>query len=212
VIEPMTVATDRLADQKSLSFDEFLVQYGGDKRYELIDGEVFDLEPTGPHEEVAGFLSQKVCFQIESAQLFWTVLQRPLLRPPHIDMTAFRPDVAVIDRSELSNEPLWPEQSILTRGSSIKFVAEVVSSNWQNDYSRKMEDYAALGIPEYWIADYRGLGGTKHIGYPKQPTLSICLLQGREYQVQLLRGDQPIALPTFPDLKLTAAQVLTAGQ
>jgi Uma2 family endonuclease len=139
-------------------------------------------------------------------------LQRPLFRPPHIDMTAFRPDVAVIDRTELVHEPIWPEQSILTRGSSIKFVAEVVSSNWQNDYSRKIEDYASLGIPEYWIADYKGLGGIKHIGQPKQPTLSICLLGDGEYKIQILRGDEPIVSPTFPGLKLTAEQVLSAGR
>lgn len=89
-------------------------------------------------------------------------------------MTAFRPDIAVIDRTQLPQEP--PDQSILTLGSSIKFVAEVVSGNWQNDYARKVEDYAALGIPEYWIADYAGLGGTRHIGKPKQPTLSVCTL------------------------------------
>jgi Uma2 family endonuclease len=206
----MTVALDRPIQQKSLTFDEFVVQYGGDKRYELIDGEVFDLEPTGPHEEVAGFITQKICFQIELVQMPWTVFQRPLFRPPHIDMTAFRPDVAVIDRLELVHETLWPEQSVLTRGSSIKFVAEVVSSNWQNDYSRKMEDYATLGIPEYWIADYKGLGGVKHIGQPKQPTLSICLLGDGEYKVQILRGKEAIVSPTFPGLNLTAEQVLRA--
>jgi Uma2 family endonuclease len=206
----MTVALDRFIQPKPLTVDEFVAQYGDDKRYELIDGEVFDLEPTGLHEEVAGFITQKVCFQIELAQLYWTVLQRPLFRPPHIDMTAFRPDVAVIDRAELAHEPIWPEQSILTRGSSIKFVAEVVSSNWQNDYSRKIEDYAALGIPEYWIADYKGLGGIKHIGQPKQPTLSICVLGEGEYKIQTLRGAEPIISPTFPGLKLTAAQVLMA--
>jgi Uma2 family endonuclease len=208
----MTLALDRQIQQKPLTVDEFVAQYGDDKRYELIDGEVFDLEPTGPHEEVAGFITQKVCFQIELVQLYWTVLQRPLFRPPHIDMTAFRPDVAVIDRTELVHEPIWPEQSILTRGSSIKFVAEVVSSNWQNDYSRKIEDYASLGIPEYWIADYKGLGGVKHIGHPKQPTLSICLLDDGEYKIQILRGDEPIVSPTFPGLKLTAEQVLSAGR
>jgi Uma2 family endonuclease len=207
----MTVALDRPIQQKALTVDEFLVQYGGDKRYELIDGEVFDLEPTGPHEEVAGFITQKICFQIELVQTPWTVFQRPLFRPSSIDMTAFRPDVAVIDRTELVHEPLWPEESILTRGSSIKFVAEVVSSNWQNDYSRKMEDYAALGIPEYWIADYKGLGGVKHIGQPKQPTLSICLLGDGEYRVQILRGQETIVSPTFPGLNLTAEQVLRAG-
>jgi Uma2 family endonuclease len=208
----MTVALDRRIQQKPLTVDEFVAQYGDDKRYELIDGEVFDLEPTGPHEEVAGFITQKVCFQIELVQLYWTVLQRPLFRPPHIDMTAFRPDVAVIDRTELVHEPIWPEQSILTRGSSVKFAAEVVSSNWQNDYSRKIEDYASLGIPEYWIADYKGLGGIKHIGHPKQPTLSICLLGDGEYKIQILRGDEPIVSPTFPGLKLTAGQVLSAGR
>ncbi|NJM48414.1 MAG: Uma2 family endonuclease [Alkalinema sp. RU_4_3] len=207
----MTVALDRPLQQKALTFDEFVAQYGGDKRYELIDGEVFDLEPTGPHEEVAGFITQKICFQIELVQIPWTVFQRPLFRPPHIDMTAFRPDVAVIDRTELVHEPLWPEESILTRGSSIRFVAEVVSSNWQNDYSRKMEDYATLGIPEYWIADHRGLGGVKYIGQPKQPTLSICLLDDGEYKVQILRGEEAIVSPTFPGLNLTAEQVLRAG-
>jgi Uma2 family endonuclease len=90
-------------------------------------------------------------------------------------------------------------------------VAEVVSSNWQNDYARKTEDYAVLGIPEYWIADYGGLGGTRHIGKPKQPTLSICTLVKGEYDIQLLRGDQPIVSPTFPGLALTAAQVLGQG-
>ncbi len=133
------------------------------------------------------------------------------MRPSNIGMTAFRPDVAVVNRDELTKEMLWSEQSILTLGSSIKFVAEVVSSNWQNDYARKVEDYAALGIPEYWIADYAGLGGTRHIGKPKQPTLSVCTLVNGEYEIHLFRGNQTIVSPTFPGLKLMAEQVLRAG-
>jgi Uma2 family endonuclease len=207
----MTLATDRPIQQKPLSFDEFIAHYGGDNRYELIDGEVFDLEPTGPHEEVAAFITTKVCVQIDGTNLPWFVLQRGLLRPSNMEMTAFRPDVAVIDREALNKELFWPDQSILTLGNSIKFVAEVVSSNWQNDYARKVEDYAALGIPEYWIADYAGLGGTRHIGKPKQPTLSVCTLVDGEYDIQPLRGNQIIVSPTFPGLKLTAGQVLSAG-
>ncbi|MEG4808300.1 Uma2 family endonuclease [Microcoleus sp. F8-D3] len=208
----MTIAIDQPIQQKPLSFDEFIARYGGDNRYELIDGEVFDLEPTGPHEEVAAFITTKICVQIDGTGLPWFVLQRGLLRPSNIGMTAFRPDVAVVDRDELTKELFWYEESILTLGSSIKFVAEVVSSNWQNDYSRKVEDYAVLGIPEYWIADYAGLGGTQHIGKPKQPTLSICTLVNGEYQIQQIRGNQTIVSLTFPDLKLTAEQVLMAGR
>ncbi|KGF71382.1 hypothetical protein DO97_21580 [Neosynechococcus sphagnicola sy1] len=208
----MTIAIDQSIQQKPLSFDEFLARYGGDNRYELIDGEVFDLEPTGPHEEVAAFITAKICVQIDRTGLPWFLLQRGLLRPANIGITAFRPDVAVVDRDELTKEPLWSDQSILTLGSSIKFVAEVVSSNWQNDYARKIEDYAVLGIPEYWIADYAALGGVRHIGKPKQSTLSICILVDDEYEIQQLRGDQSIVSPTFPDLKLTAEQVLRAGR
>ncbi|MEO0014403.1 MAG: hypothetical protein RLZZ535_2792 [Cyanobacteriota bacterium] len=208
----MTITIDQAIQQKPISFDEFLVSYGGNNRYELIDGEVFDLEPTGSHEEVAALITTKICVQIDATCLPWFVLQRGILRPTNIGMTAFRPDVAVVDRDELAKEMLWSDQSILTLGSSIKFVAEVVSSNWQNDYSRKVEDYAVLGIPEYWIADYAGLGGTRHIGKPKQPTLSICTLVNGEYEIQLLRGNQTIRSLTFPDLKLTAEQVLKAGK
>ncbi len=208
----MAIATDRPIQQKLLSFDEFLARYGGENRYELIDGEVFDLEPTGQHEEVAAFVTTKVCVQIDGIGLPWFVLQRGILRPSNSGMTAFRPDVAVVNRDELTKELLWSDQSILTLGSSIKFVAEVVSSNWQNDYARKVEDYAALGIPEYWIADYAGLGGTRHIGKPKQPTLSICTLVDGEYEIQQFQGNQTIVSPTFPELKLTAEQVLRAGK
>jgi Uma2 family endonuclease len=208
----MTLAIDQLIQQKPLSFDEFLVRYGGNNRYELIDGEVFDLEPTGQHEEVAAFITAKICVQIDGTGLPWFVLQRGLLRPSNIGMTAFRPDVVVVDRDELSKELLWSDQSILTLGSSIKLVAEVVSSNWQNDYARKIEDYAALGIPEYWIVDHAGLGGTRHIGKPKQPTLSICTLVDGEYEIQQVRGSEIIVSPTFPELRLTAEQVLRAGR
>jgi Uma2 family endonuclease len=207
----MSIGLNRPTQPKPISFDEFLTRYGDDNRYELIDGEVFDLEPTGQHEEVAAFLTTKLCVQIDRLGLPWFVLQRGLLRPANLEMTAFRPDIMVVDKHELSQEPLWSEQSILTRGNSIKFIAEVVSSNWQNDYARKVEDYAVLGIPEYWIVDYAGLGGTRYIGKPKQPTLSICTLVDGEYEIQQYRGSQSLICATFPDVILTAEQVFQAG-
>lgn len=119
----------------------------------------------------------------------------------------------VLDRSALSKEPLWSSQPVAKLGRTIKFVAEVISSNWQNDYARKFEDYALLGIPEYWIADYQGLGGEFFIGRPKQPTLTVCILgeEGR-YERQLLRGNQPIVSSVFPSLNLTAEAVLRTGR
>ena len=214
----MTVATDRptRADleviQKPVTFDEFIRDYGDDDRYELIDGEVFDLEPTGPHEEVGAFISRKLNVQIDLNDLPYLMPYRCLVKPLGL-FTGFRPDVVVLDRASLDREPLWAKEPVITLGGSVKFVAEVVSSNWQNDYARKVEDYAVLEIPEYWIADYGALGGVDYIGHPKQPTLTICILgEDGFYKKQRLQGDDAIVSPTFPALNLTAVQVLTAGR
>ncbi len=49
---------------KPLSFEECLLRYGDNLRYELIDGELRDMEPTGPHESVAGKLAGRVFAEI----------------------------------------------------------------------------------------------------------------------------------------------------
>lgn len=38
-------------------------------------------------------------------------------------------------------------------------VVEIVSGNWRDDYLTKLAEYEALGIPEFWIVDYLGIGG-----------------------------------------------------
>jgi Uma2 family endonuclease len=207
----MALARDRSTQSTSLSFDAFLAQYGDDSRYELIDGELFDLEPTGPHEQVAAAIARWLNYDIVQQGADYFIPHRCLIQPL-ANQTGFRPDVIVLDRAALSQEPLWASQPVVTLGSTIKCVAEVVSSNWQNDYARKLEDYALLGIPEYWIADYQGLGGEFFIGRPKQPTLTLCILnsEGR-YDRQLLRGDQRITSSIFPNLNLTAQAILGVG-
>ncbi len=208
----MALVTDRLTQPIPLSFEDFLAQYGDDDRYELIDGELFDLEPTGPHEEVAAGIGQWLNYEIVQQGVNYFIPHRCLIKPL-ASGTGFRPDVIVLDRAALSKEPLWSSQPVVTLGSTIKFVAEVVSSNWQNDYARKFEDYAILGIPEYWIADYQGLGGELFIGRPKQPTLTVCILgEDDRYDRQILRGDQQIVSSVFPGLNLTAEAVLRAGR
>ena len=91
-------------------------------------------------------------------------------------------------------------------------VVEIVSTNWRDDYQRKAADYEEMGIPEFWIVDYLGLGGRRYIGTPKRPTFSVYQWVDGEYQVSLFRGNQAIASPTFPTLELTLAQVLQGSQ
>jgi Uma2 family endonuclease len=196
---------------KLLTFDEFVACYGDNERYELIDGELIDMEPTGPHEEVAAFVLRKVNVEIDRLNVRWFTPARCLIKPLGTS-TAFRPDVVVLDKAAIANEPLWQREPIITLGASIKVVIEVVSTNWQNDYARKLDDYQALGIPEYWIVDYLGLGGTFFIGSPKQPTLTICQLEEGCYKMSRFRSADRLVSPTFPELDLTAEQVFNAGR
>ena len=196
---------------KLLTVDEFITHYGDRDRYELIDGELTEIEPTGPHEQVSAFIGRKLNVEIDRQNLSYFIPPRCLIKLLGTE-TAFRPDVIVLDETELINEPLWKQEPVITSGNSIKLIAEVVSTNWQNDYARKVEDYALLGVPEYWIIDYLGIGGREYIGKPKQPTITICTLREDEYQKDLFQNNTQLVSFIFPELQVTAEQVFTASR
>lgn len=191
-----------------LTFDAFVAQYGDDPRYELIDGELRDMEPTGPHESVSGKLAGRLFVEILRLNRNWTIPKSALIRPPAAEVTALRPDVVVLDEAQLTVEPLWEREPILTGGRAIKLVVEVVSTNWQDDYARKVEEYAFLQIPEYWIVDFRGLGGIDFIGKPKQPTFTVCQLVEERYQKQQYRLNDPVSSQLLPELSLRLMDVM----
>ena len=200
------------AAPKLLTFDDFIARYGDNELYELIDGELIDVELTGPHEEVAAFVLRKVNVESERLSVTWFTPARCLIKPLGTS-TALRPDVVVLDKAAITNEPLWRNEPIITLGASVQLVVEVVSTNWQNDYARKVEDYSTIGIPEYWLVDYLGLGGRDYIGNPKQPTISIYQLSasGNQYHKPAqFRGSDRIISPTFNSLQLTAEQIFAA--
>ena len=205
-----------LAFSPLLSFEEFLTTYQDNPRYELADGELVDLEPTGPHVReaaslkltVAGKIASKLSIEIERQAKPWFIPRTCLIRPFADVITARRPDVVVLDEPVLVNEPLWEKEPVIALGTSVKLVVEVVSTNWETDYARKIEEYALLGIPEYWIADYRGLGGRAFIGRPKRPTFTVCRLVDEDYEQQQYRLGQPITSPLLPNLSLKLDDVM----
>ncbi|MBN3951733.1 MAG: Uma2 family endonuclease [Nostoc sp. NMS7] len=196
---------------KVLTVDEFISCYGECDRYELIDGELIEMEPTGQHEQVSAFIGRKLNVEIDRQDLSYFIPHRCLIKLLGTQ-TAFRPDAIVLDQTQLINEPLWQQQPVITSGNSIKLIAEVVSTNWQNDYARKVEDYALLGVTEYWIVDYLGIDGREYIGKPKQPTVTICTLIEDEYQKHLFQNNDQLISSIFPNLQLTAQQIFTAGR
>lgn len=77
---------------------------------------------------------------------------------------------------------------------------EVVSpESVKCDYRFKRSEYAALGIPEYWIVD------------PLEDKITVLLLVEGFYDPNEFIGIEQIVSQTFPELALTTEQVLQAG-
>jgi Uma2 family endonuclease len=200
-----------LPKTKPITFEEFTQWKPEGKRYELHDGVIVEMsQPTGEHEDIIGFLALEISCDIKRLNLPYHIPKTALVKPPNNE-SGYSPDILIINRSNLTNETLWKKESTVTQGASIPLVIEVVSTNWRDDYFTKLGQYEAIGIPEYWIVDYLGLGGKRFIGDPQQPTISIYSIVDSEYQVSLFRGDDRILSPTFPELNLTANLIFQAG-
>jgi Uma2 family endonuclease len=193
------------------TFDEFISELPerSEYRYELHGGEIIEMPKSkGKYSDIAGFMIAELNFIIHRSALPYSIPRESIIKS--IDSrSGYEPDAIVLNRAELSNEPRWEQESILILGSSIPLVVEVVSSNWQDDYLTKYAAYQDLGIAEYWMVDYLGVGGRRFIGNPKQPTISICRLVDGEYDVQMFRGLEKLQSSIFPELELTLSQILS---
>lgn len=199
---------------KPLTFDEFIDWYpeNSENRYELHNGAIVEMpKATGEPSEVAGFLVAELNFEIRRLGLPYFVPKECVVKADN-ELSGYEPDAIVLDRQGTDSEPRWQKESIITMGSSVRLIVEVVSTNWRDDYGYKLVDCEALGISEYWIADYLGLGGRRYIGNPKQPTFSVYQLVDGEYQVSQFRGSDRVVSPTFGQLNLTAKQIFSAGR
>ncbi len=195
-----------------LTLELFFEHVPDEGRFELRNGVMVEMQPTGTHEQVAGFLAQQLAVAIHTHVLPYLIPRQAILKAPDSNLSGYNPDVVVLRKDALKNEPLWMKRSTLVEGKTVVLAIEVVSTNWQDDYLLKQGEYERLGIPEYWIVDYLGLGGKRFIGDPKQPTFTICDLVEGEYQMRLLRGQDPLVSRAFPKLDLTVEQIFAAGQ
>ncbi|MEG4852951.1 Uma2 family endonuclease [Microcoleus sp. B5-D4] len=197
--------------QKTLSFEEFL-NWDDDsgRSFELVNGVAMPLsEPTAKHEDVVDGLCRLLVDHCQSLNLPYVPRQSKQVRlnaAPGESESSRKADIVVFAKEE------WVRmrQSSASAAAYIPppLVIEVVSTNWRDDYRIKLNEYETLGILEYWIVDYAGLGGVQYIGSPKQSTVTINRLIDGEYQAQRYQGEAIIVSPTFPQLVLTIAQIL----
>ncbi len=106
---------------KLITLEEFFEQYpDGYGRYELRNGEIFEMQPTGTHEQVAGFLAGELFAEIRKLQLPYIIPRQAIVKPVDTDKSGYNPDVIVLDQTALTDENLWKKRSTITQGKTIK--------------------------------------------------------------------------------------------
>lgn len=184
--------------QPRLTFEQYLTYDDGtDNRYELVRGLLLLMNPpTLLHIRIAKFLERQFDREIERLGYPWEAF-REVGQQTEED-SARLPDVLVVPL-ELA-EKLMNQSAVLQVPSLL--VVEIVSpSSSADDYKEKLEEYQALGIPEYWIVNPES---------KRDKRVTVHQLQNKIYQKQEFRGSQRIISATFSELNLTADQVLRA--
>ncbi len=192
-----------------LDFDQFLAQCPEHGRYELVDGKMVKVLATRIHYDVAWLILKSFDREIDRLNLNYVVndVAAVLTINKKGKEQGRHPDVSVINRD------VWRSDRLDHRGirEPIQLAVEVVSTNWEDDYIDKLEEYERLGISEYWIVDYLAIGSRNYLGEPKLPSVLIFTLDAEgKYQMTRFQNSDRLISATFPELNLTVEQIMAA--
>ncbi len=206
----MTQAKPRFRTiEEYLDYDD-----GTDTRYELVDGELIEMPPESRlNYKIASFLFETFIRLGISSSLLTIGVQ---IAVSSSKAGARQPDLIVLSQ-ECSDALEGVRSAVIELGMPVPaLVIEVVSPdkpgdtrNYDRDYIEKPKEYAARGIPEFWQVD------------PSRSVVIVLTLKDGAYQGQEFRegvypeggtASQRVLSPTFPNLQLTAEQILRAGR
>ncbi|PZO44456.1 MAG: hypothetical protein DCF19_01505 [Pseudanabaena frigida] len=189
----MTIALEK-AQSSTMTLEEFFnYDDGTDAMYELEDGELILMTAESEiNRRIACFLF--ACFLQQGIPAYRLSMKTEIVttgsrvRVP--DLVVFSEDLAIaLEGAKRS--------TVMAEMPSPLLVIEVVSPNQSSrDYRYKRSEYGARGIAEYWIVD------------PISERVTVLEWVEGLYEEQVYIGEQAIASLVFPDLHLTAAQVL----
>ncbi len=203
-----TTTVNKLTLEEYLAYDD-----GTDTQYELVDGELVEMPPETDRNNLISLylLSEFLKFVpirlIRHKDTELVVIGNRSHKDTELVVIGNRTRVRLPDLMILTQELLTTlagrRATITPDMPSPIMVVEVVSPgkvNEDRDYRYKRSEYAARGIPEYWIVDA-----------DKERVTLLTLVDGL-YEETVFQGKDLIRPVTFPTLDLTAAQVLAGGQ
>jgi Uma2 family endonuclease len=177
---------------------------GTDQRYELVHGELIEL-PTESDLNVmiAGFLFVALLPFVPH----YLIRRGTELEVNSRSVSCRCPDLMVLSEETLAALAGARRSLVVLEMPAPRLVVEMVSpgepgtENHDRDYIEKPKEYAARGIPEYWLVD------------PARQMVIVLFLDGQDYrEVRRFKGSDRVVSPTFPGLPLTAEAILRAGQ
>lgn len=179
-----------------LSLADYLqLDPGPDYPCEFVNGEIIKMPPESP---------QNLLISLFLLQQFLQVIPLHWLRRNDTEIVVTGrvriPDFMVLGEDLSLALEASRRSTILVDMPPPLLVVEVVSpgkANQDRDYRYKRSEYAARGIPEYWIVD------------AEKAQVTVLTLVDGLYEADVLGPEAVLQSPQFPDLQLAVAKVLS---
>ena len=173
---------------RKLDYDDYLRLPDDGKRYEILDGELYVTPAPSPlHQRVSKRLQRKLEDYFE-ARALGEVFNAP------IDMILGRHDVAQPDLLVVTNPDQISGRGI--EGAPLLIVEVLSPSTRRHDRGVKVQRYAALGVPHYWIVD------------PEGQWIECYQLEGGSYRhVVTAEGNNHLTISEWHDLTISLADL-----
>ena len=187
----MTVATTRpLTLEEYLDYDD-----GTDTRYELVDGRLIALSTESDiNERIASFL---YAYFLQIGIPYFRLSMKAQVAVSGRLANARQPDLMVLSDASASALEGARQRLITHDMPPPSLVVEVVSPKQaERDYRHKRTEYAGRHIAEYWIVD------------PIERQVTVLIWVDGLYEDSIYTADQVIVSSLFPNLDLSARQVL----
>ena len=159
-----------------------------DDRVELVEGEIIEMTPIGPrHATCVDRLTRRLIGLL--GDLAVVRVQGPVRLGPYSEP---QPDTALL------RPPVTRYQDRHPDPADIFLVVEVADTTVEDDRAQKIPLYARAGIPETWLVNLPG----EAVEVYRDPA------PDGYRQILAVRRGQPLAPLAFPDVTLTADEIL----
>jgi Uma2 family endonuclease len=113
-----------------------------DERVELLDGVIVKMTPIGePHNAYEALLNELLVKAVPP-----NLIVRPQCSFPLSDISEPQPDLAIVERKPIGEEP-----------SRALLIVELADSSLKKDLGLKAKLYAAAGVADYWVVDLKAM-------------------------------------------------------